>query len=425
MRSAQKDYQRLELRLGAYMVGLTERAERYPETGSAHRNKNRMHHRKSYTATCASPRTMEEEMSRKPSSTLELDTTGTDQSEQAAPPPEITENGEVTVTDTLSTDISTDENTDENTDLAEDENAPATPEEQASVEQLGAVTAPKPDIPEADFTDFDAAVEAILAPHRAAEANGTTTSGEPDQALIPDLVAAYQALEGAKNKRVGRDRIKAISEASMNEDNFYTAKAAMLLDDHLVSAKAPKGSKRPPKTPVDPTSDYVDHMLVLNLAFQYAGRTQPESLAADWQDGYNSKLPDLTDELKNFLDAGGDTATLADDSLVAKAIKLGTQRKTKSGGTRSASVNPSGAAQKNYTGPPRSIVKHIQEAFANAESGTFLKINDIAKFQSDEYGEDRPSAGAISGQVKNAKFKRNFPDLEVAEMNGTKGVRKV
>jgi len=293
----------------------------------------------------------------------------------------------------------------------------ATPEE-ASAAQALAATEAKKEVPEADFSAFDAAVDAILAPHRAAEASGGETNGEPDEALIPELVTQYQALEGAKNKRTARDRIKAISEQCMNEDNFYTAKAAMLLDDKLVSAKTAK-APRAAKAPTDPTPAFLENLYALYLAFQYAGaaQVQPEGLAADWREQYSARIKDLEKELETFLESGSDVSTLPESSLIPKAIKLGTLRKPKSSGSSGPRVN-------GYSGPPRSIVKHINEAFANVASGTFLKIGDIAKFESQEYGSDHPSPGAISGQVKNTKFATNFPGLEAAEENGKKGIRK-
>jgi len=202
----------------------------------------------------------------------------------------------------------------------------------------------------------------------------------------------------------------------MAEDNFYTAKAAMLLDDKLVSAKTAK-APRAAKAPTDPTPNFVDNLLVLNLAFQYAGAIQPDGLASDWQERYNSQLENLSGELAAFVKNGDDASTLPEGSLIAKAVKVGTLRKPKSSGSSGPRVN-------GYSGPPRSIVKHINEAFANVASGTFLKIGDIAKFESQEYGSDHPSPGAISGQVKNTKFATNFPGLEAAEENGKKGIRK-
>src|SRR3954469_16656303 len=109
-------------------------------------------------------------MARKPSTTvLEPDTQVALENTE-----NTTQNGDA-VTATIETDTQQEE--------------AATPEEQAAADALAAVEKnDKPEIPEADFSAFDAAVEAILAPHRHAEANGESTSGVPDEDLIPELV---------------------------------------------------------------------------------------------------------------------------------------------------------------------------------------------------------------------------------------------
>ena len=53
-----------------------------------------------------------------------------------------------------------------------------------------------------------------------------------------------------------------------------------------------------------------------------------------------------------------------------------------------------------YTGERRDIGKHIQEAFEGRESGTFLTVAEIRKFDSLQYTSESPaSAGAISSRL--------------------------
>ena len=48
-----------------------------------------------------------------------------------------------------------------------------------------------------------------------------------------------------------------------------------------------------------------------------------------------------------------------------------------------------------YTGPRRDVAAHIESAFADVPSGTFLTVAAIAGHSSDTYGDDHPSSGAV------------------------------
>ena len=59
-----------------------------------------------------------------------------------------------------------------------------------------------------------------------------------------------------------------------------------------------------------------------------------------------------------------------------------------------------------FTGERRDIGVHISAAFANKEAGDFLTVSQIRAARSDEYGDNSPSAGAISARLfpKSGKF---------------------
>jgi flagellar hook-associated protein FlgK len=51
----------------------------------------------------------------------------------------------------------------------------------------------------------------------------------------------------------------------------------------------------------------------------------------------------------------------------------------------------------------RSIHNHLAEAFAKEKKGAFLTVAEIRNFTSKEYGDDKPSAGAISAALARPK----------------------
>lgn len=76
--------------------------------------------------------------------------------------------------------------------------------------------------------------------------------------------------------------------------------------------------------------------------------------------------------------------------------------------------------------PRRNVVAHLEQVFAPLASGTFLTIAQIVKTRSDEYGDDRPSPGAISARlfpVDPARQVRGF--LMPMTLGGVRGAIKV
>jgi hypothetical protein len=278
---------------------------------------------------------------------------------------------------------------------------------------------------EADLTDFNEAVASVVWPNgnendgqiTESEASNEAVEGAPDDAGKQAVLEAYNALEGAAAKRLARTALETITSSNMDSDNFYTAKKAMLLKEHILNAKAVKAPKVE-KVAANPTGAFIDHLVALNLAFQFASTQAPENVDADWQTQYTAALADATTRFQAVV-ASEDQVT--DDAVFQSALKLGARKVTKS-----RSAGSSTPREGVYSGPPRSILKHIIEAFDGQPSGTFLKINEISKFESSEYGSDHPSPGAISGRINQATFGDQAPGLVAVVTPGEpKGVRKV
>jgi hypothetical protein len=105
-------------------------------------------------------------------------------------------------------------------------------------------------------------------------------------------------------------------------------------------------------------------------------------------------------------------------AVVEQAFKLAQGRAAGAGRKASAGGGTPKAA---FDGPRRSVKTHILQAFENEPVGAHLKVSDIQKFQSREYGTDRPSSGAISSALNS----KNLPEsLEAGHKDGHFGAYK-
>jgi hypothetical protein len=241
-----------------------------------------------------------------------------------------------------------------------------------------------------DLTAFEAAVTIAL---ENSSEDGDIIEG--DQTAVTE---AYRALS-AKGKAQARTMVNVSMKTSMKEGRFQEARGFMNLHDALTTA-AP-ASKRVPKVPVNPTDDFVDQLSAVRLAFNFGTGNLPEGLDADWTNRVQTKIESLDADAKSYLAwlKGGSQGDAPEvDEIVVRAAKLGTIRV----GKRVSAGN--GAPVRTYTGPARSVGKHIAEAFADKPVGTFMKVAEITGFKSTEYGDDAPSPGAVSSSLKSTKF---------------------
>jgi hypothetical protein len=312
------------------------------------------------------------------------------------------------------------------TDTEADETIPAqdAPGEVTATEGEHIVNAAPAVTPaEIDLTAFNEAIASVIWPQgndddkeiQASESANEAAGGEPDDEGKAAVLEAYTGLEGAASKREARNVLQSITTQNMDADLFFTAKKSMLLADHIVKAKAAK-TPAAPKAPVNPTEGFIDHLASLNLAFQFAASQTPENVDADWQTKYQAKVDEISPA---FLQVVATEDRTTENPIFAASLKLGARKVTK------ARVSGSSSPREGvYSGPPRSILKHITEAFAGQPSGTFLKINEISKFESSEYGSDHPSPGAISGRINQANFGEQTGLEAVVVPGEPKGVRK-
>jgi len=248
--------------------------------------------------------------------------------------------------------------------------------------------APKP---EADLTEFKARVA------EAVEGKDSST-GEVAPGLFEPVSAAYRAIDGVKGKNAAKAFVSDQMRDAMNSTDIQSARAYMNLGDHLTAATPHAGSAR---VPTDPTEAFIHLIVGLRLAQALAAENVPEGVAEDWSGKADALLTSSEGPAREYLawtksedENKGDEPIV--ESVVKAAVKLSVGKSAKVGSAARSTSTP-------FTGTRRDIGKHIAAAFEGIESGTFLTVAQIRKHHSDEYGDELPSAGAVSARL----FPRN------------------
>jgi hypothetical protein len=248
---------------------------------------------------------------------------------------------------------------------------------------------------EVNLSSFTSAVESAIT---------QAGDGELDDASKGTVVEAYRELEGQGAKNKARKHLRDEVTRYVMANNLSAAKTLSVLNEVLSEAGSKSSSTpRAAKTPVDPTEAYVQRGAALTIALALHGENKPEGVKDNAgeliTEAYNAHYGEAA-RLLAFQqgDKEGDAPEVAD--VASDAVRILAGRKT-----RAASGAASTGAVRTYNGPQRSIAKHIESAFAKVEVGTHLKVADIVNHTSDEYGQDKPSAGAVSSALKSANFK--------------------
>jgi len=232
------------------------------------------------------------------------------------------------------------------------------------------------------------------------------STGVLDEKSVSDVLASYRDLDGAKNKARARKHVEEAMKSAVEKSDINSARALMGLSAQLTSpAKASKadGTGRTTKTPVNPTEAFVDTAVRLKLAMQiHSDRLADEEFAksidANWKELVSAKAAELANQLDTwatFLDSEDTDLDEPEgvDTVVKQAFKTVEGRSI--GAVRSGGRQTQAAGD----GIRRDIAKHLASAFAEVEEGGFLTIAQIRAHKSDEYGENSPSAGAITARL--------------------------
>lgn len=267
---------------------------------------------------------------------------------------------------------------------------------------------------ETDLSAFNAAVEAALAER-------DEHTGDVPEAPLANITSAYRELQGLKAKNAARREVDEAMKQAMNDLDIVLARAYLkITKEALVAATASSGGSA--RAPADPTESFVQLVAGLRLAVTLAADSAPEGVAEDWADRAKSNVAENEEAARELL-----AYTLADEpegdepevpSWVGAAVKLALGKSAKVGGARRAT------SRAVYSGARRNVLKHIEEAFAEAESGEHKLISEIVNYQSNEYGSDSPSAGAVSARLKSEKFSSSVVEPATDE-SGRFGARKL
>lgn len=232
--------------------------------------------------------------------------------------------------------------------------------------------------------DLTAFVEAV----EAAAADADATTGTVPEAPLDGVREQYRNLPGAKPKNAAKAHLQGMLEAAINAGDLAAARAAMQLIEHGLTRGRPASAAAQRKA-VDPTEAHAETIAALTLALWLASENPPEGAEL-------SAAKALGSEKATELFADAKVAfTLdekAEDKLIAKAIRL----------AKSTSRLRGGGGGAVYGGPRRDIGKHIAEAISALEPGTFVSVAELRAFRSEEYGDDQPSAGAITNRLEPA-----------------------
>jgi hypothetical protein len=267
---------------------------------------------------------------------------------------------------------------------------------------------------EVDLTGFKQAVENAVS-------ESDTSTGEVPEASLAAVTAEYRKLEGIKAKNQAKAFVNEGMKNAMDSDSLAGARAYLNIQETALVAAA--GGSKAERTPTDPTEAFVQRVAVLQLAYHLVTQSVPEGVTEDWQDKVGTLVSESAGQATAYqawlVDESDDKGDEPDTSAVVKnAVKLA------EGKTARAGVARSGGG--SFDGPRRDTARHIINAFADKEDGTFLKIAEIRNVHSEEYGTELPSAGAISARLFPKSGKSVMPKhgIHPTERDGKKGAVK-
>jgi len=264
--------------------------------------------------------------------------------------------------------------------------------QQESTEAVEAtVEAPATEAPQAEVKKDEAPIDLTGFQSAVAEAleGADTSTGDIAPAGLESVNKVYRELDGIKSKNQARAWIdEQMKHAISEEKNIVKAKSFVMLKENL---SAGSGGASHPRTPADPTQAFVQRVVALRLAYTEVTSTVPEGVSEDWKEKVAALAGELAEQVDSYRTWLNDDSEERGDApevspVVRQAFKL-------------AAGKASGGGSRASGGPRRDVVKHMEQVFENLDSGSFLTVNEIAKAASTEYGDDRPSAGAVSARL--------------------------
>ena len=244
-----------------------------------------------------------------------------------------------------------------------------------------------------DLTDFNAAVAVAVA-------GKDETTGVVAESFVATVQEAFRKLDGAKAKNAAKTALNEGMKAAMEARDLPSATAWFQLSNSLTAVKSAAKAER---VPTDPTEAFVQRIVGLRLATDLAKGNVPEGVTEDWTTKANELYSASVEAAQASL-AWANRAPVEEgvedvpepeaSPFVKAAVKLSQGKSGKVGGK--ATTKGTGTP---FLGVRRDISKHVAEAFADKDFGDFLTISEIKNSRSEEYGDNPPSAGAISARL--------------------------
>jgi hypothetical protein len=302
--------------------------------------------------------------------------------------------------------------------------------------QAAAAEATKTEGPtEAEITaavdGFKALIEQVLV------ADGRdTASGHLTEELKSQVRTAYVNLPAGASKSSARPQVKDYVEAKLGEGidtmDVTLARTMFIIKTDCLTARGTGGGPTVARQALDPTVAHIQEIVALYLA-PYLKAT-PEGLDEDWAARANTRAEELHGQLADYAtwlhgdpETRGDEPDVADEVKAAGRIAQGRQsRARKAAATDGSTSSTSTGTRGSYTGPKRNIGNHVNQFFDTKPVGYVALIGEIAKFQSAEYGEDRPSSGAVNARVwPNSGGPSTLAGIQQATKDGKKAAVRV
>lgn len=264
--------------------------------------------------------------------------------------------------------------------------------------------------------DFKTAVTEAV--DNADESTGTVSLDD-----LNKVGEAYREVKGGiKYKNLAKTWVAEQMSASIKDGEFTKAVAFNEVNEHLNTQTA-SASSGPAAPKVDPKVAFAERLAAFELVVDLVTANVPEG-AEDFEPVDTTAAFDQASEYLAWEKADeehrGDEPEVG--PIAAAALKLFHGKGL--GARRVGAKSTAGGA--TYSGPRRNVANHITSAFEGVESGTFLKISDIAAHKSEEYGDSQPSSGAIAARLFPSNDKGcTIPGITPGEdASGTKGATK-
>lgn len=256
-------------------------------------------------------------------------------------------------------------------------------------------------------------------------------TGHLHEGLKAPVAKAYADLPGAKGKNAGKAYLQEKMQQGMldgveDPGQYIVARSYLQLFKEVpkdAGAKPAGGGQ--PTVVVDPTEAFVARIAALLIAPNLT--TVPEGVTEDWKDKAKAKAHELQGQVQSYRNWLTENASKSDedksakpevDAIVEAAAKVASGRAAGKAPRKAAAAAAGGTPTSTgatYSGPRRNVVEHIRQAFEGHPVGHWMSNAEIAKFQSTEYGDDRPSSGAVSARLFKKDEAGDFQPQELAD----------